>query len=1675
MSKLFKFQRVPLPQDPDRADLVAQSDSGAASGDGNDLNSKKILAPALSPGDIAIVDYNSSGPDEFTFVALRDIEAGTTINFTDNGWLASGGFLPGEGTVTYTASTLIAAGTAVTLTGLDLDSAGDQIIAYQGDALNPTFLYAIDLADGDQAFAGDATGTTTSAIPWGLTPGVTAVAVAFDDAAYTGPGSGSQSELLAAVSNAANWTNTRLLRGVSIDTFTTFGPAIDLDANNSTHLGNDFSTQYVPGGAPVRISDTDVNITHSFGFALVSATITAPGGDFGAQFSVNGTLPAGIRASFDSTTEIMTLSGFATLDAYETAIGQVEYSTTSGLIGTEHRIQVTVFDGFQTSSEAISFVRIVPGSVPPHLDLDANNSNGFGADYTATFTEGGPATPIADVDVSITDLDSPTLASATVRLAINRTPSDLLSINGTLPTGITASSYDPFTGILSLTGSATRADYQTALRQVVFSNSSSTPFTGDRILEVTVNDGTATSNIGRTYLHVDDVFNVAPALNLDADSSTTGGVDYHTTFTGGGPAVAIVDTDVLIQDPDDTMMESATIRLTNAHAGDTLGFDGPSPTGIAVSAYDPSTGIIILTGSASEAAYQSALRQITFSTTDTSSTETRIINVVVNDGIFASNTAHALVEIAQDFADPPLLDLDLDDNTAPGNNYRTTFAENGAPVPVADSDVTISDPDSPDMVSATFTLTSPEAGDLLTVSGALPSAISASAYDPVTGVLTLTGTASLADYQTALAQVRFSTEGDNPVAGTRIVDVAIIGDDGAEDTGTAQALIDVAALNDAPILTVVASTSYAENGPPVVLSPLAGVVDPDDSELTFATVSITDGSVPGDLLTINGATGGTVDGIFFNWDPTLNALVLNGVAPVATYQTVLQQVAFNSTSDNPTDFNGSSTRTLLWSVSDGGATGTATTTINLFASNDGPHIDVAATASYTENGERTTISPAATATDVDSFNLTAGQVTIDVGARPGDILTVSGLQNGTFHGIAFSYDAGTSSLSFNQAASVADYQAFLQAVQFHSTSDNPTDFGTSPTRTIAWALFDGTTISNIGTTTLSITDANDAPVNTVPAAQSVAEDTILPIAGVSVDDPDTSTITTTLSVSSGTLTVATDGVAAIGGDGTGSVTVTGTAAEINAALAGLAYRGNPDFNGADTLTVATFDGTFTDTDTIAITVGAVADIVDNSATTDEDTPVSVSVLANDTFEDPARSITAVGAASHGVATIDGTAVIYTPNADFNGTDSFTYTVTSGGITETATVNVTVGAVGDAVDDAATTTEDTSVNVTVLANDTFEDPARSITAVGVASHGVATIDGTAVVYTPNADFNGADSFTYTVTSGGITETATVNVTVGAVADAVDDAATTNEDTPVNVTVLANDTFEDPARSITAVGAASHGVATIDGTAVVYTPNADFNGADSFTYTVTSGGITETATVNVTVGAVADAVDDTATTTEDTSVNVTVLANDTFEDPARSITAVGAASHGVATIDGTAVVYTPNADFNGTDTFTYTVTSGGITETATVSVTVGAVADAVDDAATTTEDTAVNVLVLDNDDFQGTPAITATTNGTHGTVAVSDNGTAADTRRLRHLHTQCRLQRHRHLHLHGHLGRHHRDRDGERDGECGRRHRRRRGDDQRRHSGQRPGAGQRRLPRHPGDHRSHQRHARQRRCQ
>ncbi|SNS43115.1 conserved repeat domain-containing protein, partial [Dokdonia pacifica] len=283
--------------------------------------------------------------------------------------------------------------------------------------------------------------------------------------------------------------------------------------------------------------------------------------------------------------------------------------------------------------------------------------------------------------------------------------------------------------------------------------------------------------------------------------------------------------------------------------------------------------------------------------------------------------------------------------------------------------------------------------------------------------------------------------------------------------------------------------------------------------------------------------------------------------------------------------------------------------------------------------------------------------------------------------------------------------------------------------------------------------------------------------------------------------------------------------------------------------------------------------------------------------------------------------------------------------------MTVTPVEDVMDDTATTPEDTPVDIDVLDNDTFNPNSDvEVTDVTDPANGTVTInaDGT-VTYTPDPDYIGEDTFDYTVTvtnpdGSTTTETATVTVTVTPVEDVMDDTATTPEDTPVDIDVLDNDTFNPNSDvEVTDVTDPANGTVTInaDGT-VTYTPDPDYIGEDTFDYTVTvtnpdGSTTTETATVTVTVTPVEDVMDDTATTPEDTPVDIDVLDNDTFNPNSDvEVTDVTDPANGTVTInaDGT-VTYTPDPNYNGTDTFDYTVTvtnpdGSTTTETATVTV-------------------------------------------------------------------------------------------------------------------------------------------------
>ncbi|EJG0970400.1 tandem-95 repeat protein [Vibrio parahaemolyticus] len=386
-------------------------------------------------------------------------------------------------------------------------------------------------------------------------------------------------------------------------------------------------------------------------------------------------------------------------------------------------------------------------------------------------------------------------------------------------------------------------------------------------------------------------------------------------------------------------------------------------------------------------------------------------------------------------------------------------------------------------------------------------------------------------------------------------------------------------------------------------------------------------------------------------------------------------------------------------------------------------------------------------------------------------------------------------------------------------------------------------------------------------------------------------------------------------------------------------------------------------------------------TTEEDTAVTIDVLVNDSdVEGDVLSIQSASVPSEqgSVDIVDGK-LVFTPAENFNGEATITYIVTDGDLTDEAKVTVTVTPVNDspvAVDDTTSIQEDTAVTIDVLPNDTDVDGDKlSIQSASVpeAQGKVEIVDGK-LVFTPAENFNGDAEIAYIVTDGQLTDEATVNVTVNAVNDTpvvesnLADQALAEDFTPYTIDL--NTAFSDvdnvDGELTFSVSGNSNVLVLIENGIATISPTADWNGSETLTFTATDpSGESVSQTVDFTVAPVVDIEADSADVVEDTPTIIKVLGNDTFEgdDKVVSLDTNNGPANGTVSVnpDGS-VTYTPNDNYHGTDSFTYIITSGGVSESTTVSVDVTPVNDAPvakDDIATTQEDTAVTIDVLPND--------------------------------------------------------------------------------------------------------------------
>lgn len=403
----------------------------------------------------------------------------------------------------------------------------------------------------------------------------------------------------------------------------------------------------------------------------------------------------------------------------------------------------------------------------------------------------------------------------------------------------------------------------------------------------------------------------------------------------------------------------------------------------------------------------------------------------------------------------------------------------------------------------------------------------------------------------------------------------------------------------------------------------------------------------------------------------------------------------------------------------------------------------------------------------------------------------------------------------------------------------------------------------------------------------------------------------------------------------------------------LAYTPDTDYHGPDSFTYKATDSALTSSAaTVSLTVTPTPDAPaarpDEYSMDEDDVLLGgvPGVLSNDHDADgDAMTAALVDPPAHGQVTVDADgSFTYEPAADYHGPDSFTYRAhdaTSG--SRPARVRITVNPIADApvsAGDEYATPEDTPLEVAapgVLGNDSDADAdALTATLADGPAHGTLDLaaDGS-LRYVPDPDFHGGDSFTYTA-SDGTTASAPVPVTievepVNDAPAASDDARATDEDTPLDVDVLANDSDADGDALTAAVASPpAHGqVEGGPGGTLRYVPAADFHGTDTFTYTASDGTASSApATVTVTVRPVNDrpvARDDALATTKNTPLDVAapgVLGNDLDPDGDPLAAAVATApEHGSLVLgpDG-GLRYEPARGFRGFDTFTYTATDG-----------------------------------------------------------------------------------------------------------------------------------------------------------
>jgi hypothetical protein len=521
----------------------------------------------------------------------------------------------------------------------------------------------------------------------------------------------------------------------------------------------------------------------------------------------------------------------------------------------------------------------------------------YGIDATPLNAAAPLSTPIAP-SLLVYDHDNNNWTGATVRISNNYVSGqDVLGFVNQL--GITGS-WDASSGTLTLSGTSSVSNYRTALRSVIYTNTSGTPNTSlIRTVSFTANDGFQSSDP------------VTRAVNVFTTSNppVLSGVSGTGTYAEDDPVLLIAG-NLTISDPDVVNLASATVTFTNWQSEDRMNFNNIYALQHTFTQdLVAHTATFTITGLAAVDHYQTLLRSVIYwDVSDNAVTTTRVATFTVSDGLSTSNAVTRGIAVSVFNHPPSIMSLETTPLTVKANDPAF-------PAQPISNTLVVGDPDSNNCTKATVQIVSGYENDANghdVLSFVNQNGITGS-WSAATGTLTLSGTSSDTNYRLALQSVTFGTSGSNVSSATRTVNITATDDHsptGATSVVAART-VTVITTNQPPAVSGIPNTalSYVRGAAAVAVAPAAYIFDPDSINLTAITIQLTGNYQNGeDILAATAAFGITV-----SFNPSVGTLTLSGQASLANYQTVLQSVTYKT---NTAGAN-TAARTLTFIANDG--------------------------------------------------------------------------------------------------------------------------------------------------------------------------------------------------------------------------------------------------------------------------------------------------------------------------------------------------------------------------------------------------------------------------------------------------------------------------------------------------------------------------------------------------------------------------------------------------------------------------------------------------------------------------------------------------------------------------------------------------------------------------------------